>query len=47
LYVNDWTIELGDVGQIALQELSRRSKQIGLIPNGSMALEILEDRSIN
>jgi len=47
LYVNDWTIELGDVGQTALQELSLRSKQIGLIPNGSMALEILEDRSIN
>ena len=41
LYVNDWTIELGDVGQMALQELSRRSKQIGLIPKGSMALEIL------
>ena len=42
LYVNDWTIQLGDVGQMALQELSRRSKQIGLIPNGSMALEILQ-----
>ena len=41
LYVNDWTIHLGALGQAALQELSRRSKQIGLIPDGSIALEIL------
>ena len=25
LYVNDWTIELGDTGRLALQELSRRA----------------------
>ena len=42
LYVNDWTINLGEVGQAALQELSYRSKQIGLIPDSSSALEILQ-----
>ncbi len=42
LYVNDWTIHLGALGQAALQELSHRSKQIGLIPNSASALEILQ-----
>ena len=31
LYVNDWTCDLGTTGRRALQELSRRAKQIGLI----------------
>ena len=42
LYVNDWTVELGAVGQTALNELSKRSQQIGLIASGSKLLEILE-----
>ena len=40
LYVNDWTVELGTVGENALQELSRRARQIGLVPNDSPALQI-------
>lgn len=31
LYVNEWTIELGPVGQNALLELARRAHEIGLI----------------
>jgi 1,4-dihydroxy-6-naphthoate synthase len=31
LYVNEWTNELGPVGQNALQELARRAHEIGLI----------------
>lgn len=31
LYVNDWTRELGSVGERALEELSRRAFEIGLI----------------
>ena len=42
LYVNDWTVELGAVGQTALNELSKRAQQIGLIASGSKLLEILE-----
>jgi 1,4-dihydroxy-6-naphthoate synthase len=30
LYVNDWTVELGDVGQKALATLSRRAAAIGI-----------------
>lgn len=41
LYVNEWTVNLGPVGQTALDELSKRSQQIGLIANGAKKLEIL------
>lgn len=40
LYVNDWTVDPGDVGKDALQQLSRRAHAIGLIPAGSQELEI-------
>jgi 1,4-dihydroxy-6-naphthoate synthase len=30
LYVNDWTVNLGDVGRRALDELSNRAAVIGL-----------------
>lgn len=40
LYVNDWTVDLGDVGDSALKELSRRAEKIGLIPPGTRPLEI-------
>lgn len=33
LYVNDWTRELGDVGERALDELSNRAFEIGLTGN--------------
>lgn len=42
LYVNDWTVQLGTVGQSALNELSDRAQQIGLVATGSHRLEILE-----
>ena len=42
LYVNEWTVQLGSVGQTALNELSDRAKQIGLIASGSKRLEILD-----
>ncbi len=42
LYVNDWTIDLGTVGQTALNELSDRAQQIGLVAQGSSRLEILD-----
>ncbi len=32
LYVNEWTIDLGSVGQKALQELSRQAVSAGLAP---------------
>jgi len=41
LYVNDWTVHLGAVGQAALNELSDRAQQIGLVARGSKRLEIL------
>ena len=42
LYVNDWTIDLGTVGQTALNELSDRAQQIGLVAQGSTRLEVLD-----
>lgn len=41
LYVNEWTIQLGTVGQTALDELSDRAQQIGLVAKGSQRLEVL------
>lgn len=43
LYVNDWTVDLGDIGGNALQQLSKRAHAIGLIPVDSPALEIFSD----
>ncbi len=40
LYVNHWTIDLGDVGQRSLDELSARAKSIGLIAANQPGLEI-------
>ena len=42
LYVNDWTVHLGAVGQAALNELSDRAQQIGLVAQGTHRLEILD-----
>ncbi len=35
LYVNKWTIDLGETGRAALGELSSRAEQVGLNPAGS------------
>lgn len=42
LYVNDWTLELGEVGAQALQQLALRAREIGLVSSTARALEILE-----
>lgn len=41
LYVNDWTVELGEVGQTALDTLSVRATEIGLVPANHPKLEIM------
>ena len=42
LYVNDWTVELGDVGKNALRQLSRLANGIGLIPAESVELHVFD-----
>ncbi len=41
LYVNDWTVDLGDVGAAALEELSQRAQQVGLVESDAPSLMIL------
>jgi 1,4-dihydroxy-6-naphthoate synthase len=41
LYVNDWTVDLGETGQTALNALSARASKIGLLVEGSKKLEVL------
>ena len=40
LYVNQWTEDLGTVGQQALQTLSDKARSIGLISNDKSALQV-------
>ncbi|MDA1229178.1 MAG: hypothetical protein O2856_00260, partial [Planctomycetota bacterium] len=40
LYVNEWTISLGEIGCDALRQLSTRAQECGLVPANSIALEI-------
>lgn len=40
LYVNEWTVNLGDLGRNALQQLSRRAQAIGLIPAENVELQV-------
>lgn len=40
LYVNDWTLDLGDVGAKSLQTLSQMAKSIGLIEAGMRPIEV-------
>lgn len=40
LYVNEWTADLGEVGRNALQELSRRATDAGVLSDSSVALEV-------
>ncbi len=42
LYVNDWTVELGEVGQKALKGLSEKAKACGIIPQHSSPIEIAQ-----
>lgn len=40
LYVNDWTVDLGDVGESALQQLNQQAKRCGLIADEQSGLRI-------
>lgn len=40
LYVNDWTVNLGEVGRRALAELSTRAKACGLIGEDANPIEV-------
>lgn len=40
LYVNRWTESLGESGSAALAELSRRAREIGLVPEKASPIEI-------
>jgi 1,4-dihydroxy-6-naphthoate synthase len=44
LYVNDWTIELGAVGTKALQLLSTKARQCGLIEKSAKDIEVWSAR---
>jgi 1,4-dihydroxy-6-naphthoate synthase len=44
LYVNDWTIDLGQTGAAALDELSDRAKAIGLMPDSASKIKIFGSR---
>ncbi len=45
LYVNDWTIQLGTVGQSALKELSERAQKIGLVSGRQGKLTLLDEHA--
>ena len=45
LYVNEWTVDLGDTGHKALRELSKRAAEIGLVNRNAQRLEIFGDHS--
>lgn len=40
LYVNDWTLDLGETGRKALAALSSRARRIGLVPNSAPDVRI-------
>lgn len=42
LYVNDWTLDLGETGRLALNQLSERAQSIGLVPVESTPLEVFD-----
>lgn len=40
LYVNDWTVDLGDVGQQALETMSKRAVDLNMIAPNSPGLQV-------
>ena len=44
LYVNDWTVDLGNIGRKALMELSRRAKSVGLVDEDMCELEVFTNQ---
>lgn len=45
LYVNDWTLELGEVGRQALRKLSERAAAAGILPPG-LELRVVADAAV-
>ncbi|MDV6033614.1 MAG: 1,4-dihydroxy-6-naphthoate synthase [Phycisphaera sp. RhM] len=41
LYVNEWTVDLGDIGAGALDRLNEKAKLAGIIPPSTAGLQIL------
>jgi 1,4-dihydroxy-6-naphthoate synthase len=46
LYVNDWTVDLGDIGRDSLRELSKRAQSIGLIAGSMPVLRVFAPQAI-
>jgi 1,4-dihydroxy-6-naphthoate synthase len=42
LYVNDWTVQLGEVGKKALAVLSQQARVAGIVDHESMELEVFD-----
>jgi 1,4-dihydroxy-6-naphthoate synthase len=42
LYVNNWTVDLGDIGRESLRELSNRAQSIGLIGQAMPVLQVIK-----
>ena len=42
LYVNDWTIDLGETGRKSLETLSLRASDVGLVPSGAPSLQVFQ-----
>jgi 1,4-dihydroxy-6-naphthoate synthase len=42
LYVNDWTVDLGQVGRAALRRFATEANRIGISPRDGIAMEVFE-----
>lgn len=42
LYVNQWTVDLGPVGQRALDQLAERARAVGIVPAAGSRLEVFQ-----
>lgn len=42
LYVNDWTIDLGETGEAALQQLSQQARKVGLVDSSAANIEVFK-----
>jgi len=43
LYVNEWTVDLGEVGRSALAVLSQEARKAGLVPADSSELKVFDE----
>jgi 1,4-dihydroxy-6-naphthoate synthase len=46
LYVNDWTLDLGDIGRQALTELCHRARQSGIVTDETTTLRVFPQPSV-